>query len=244
MKFPLSSRGSKFLWIAVAALLLGSGASRAHAQENPVDLQAIIKETQQTSQLPHAMTMVWWIPEAFIHAAVSTSPDMTEEKREAFLKPLRSYTIIIVIDAKIGPLGVLNYTPGPDLAASVRLKDNAGNLYNPIDETQINSDAQSFVAIMKPLMANMLGPLGENMSFFVFSSRGKDDAVIANEKKEGALYVEVGKKEFRWRLPLSSILPHKTCPKCKESLSGAYTYCPYDGTKLPETTASQATPKP
>lgn len=190
------------------------------------------------------MTMVWWVPEAFIHAAISTSPDMTEEKREAFLKPLRSYTIIIVIDAKIGPIGALTYTPDTDLAASVRLKDNAGNLYTPIDNTQINSDAQSFVAIMKPLMASMLGPLGQNMNFFVFPRRGKGDAVIADERKEGMFYVEVGKKEFRWRLPLNSVLTPKTCPTCKETLSGAYKYCPYDGTKLPEIAAPQATPKP
>jgi hypothetical protein len=244
MKYPLSNRRSEFLWIAVTALLVGSWATRAHAQENPVDLQAIIKETQQTSQSPSAMTMVWWVPEAFIHAALTTSPDMTEEKREAFLKPLRSYTIIIVIDAKIGAIGGLTYTPGTDLAASVRLKDNAGGLYTPIDNAQINSDTQSFVAIMKPLMANMLGPLGENMNFFVFPRRGKGDTVIADERKEGVFYVEVGKKEFRWRLPLSSVLIPKTCPTCKEIVSGAYKYCPYDGTKLPEITGPQATSKP
>jgi hypothetical protein len=58
---------------------------------------------------------------------------------------------------------------------------------------------------------------------------------ISDATKEGVYYIEVGEKEFRWKLPLGSLLPPKICPVCKEKLSGAYKYCPWDGTKLPET---------
>ena len=55
-------------------------------------------------------------------------------------------------------------------------------------------------------------------------------------KKEGFFLVELGENEFRWRLPLSSLLPLTICPTCGEELSGAYKFCPWDGTKLSETT--------
>lgn len=244
MILPLASRRNKIFWVAVLAWLLVACPSWGHAQENPVDLQAIIKESQQTFQTSGAMTLVWWMPESFFRAAISTNANLTAEKTEAFLKPLRDYTMVIVIDAKIGPIGGFTYTPLTELAGDVRLKDSTGNLYAPIDEAQINSDAKSFITLMKPMMAGALGSMGQNMNFFVFPSRGKDGAAIANEKGEGVFYVDVGKKEFRWRLPLSSILPRKVCPTCKESLSGAYKFCPYDGTKLPEPAAPQATPEP
>ena len=134
MKYPLSSRRNEILWIAVTALLLGSWASRARAQESPLDMQAIIKESQQTSQTPGAMTLVWWMPESFFRAAISTNANLTPEKTEAFLKPLRDYTMVIVIDAKIGPMAGFDYTPVSELAAEVRIKDNAGKLYSPIDD--------------------------------------------------------------------------------------------------------------
>jgi hypothetical protein len=211
-----------------------SWAKCGRAQQSSPDIQAIIKETQQTSQSPGAMTIVWWIPEAFLRATLASNPNMTKEKSEAFMKPLRSYIIMLVIDAKVGPLAGLTYTPTSELATEVRVKDHAGSLYPPVDPTRINSDSQNFIAILKPVMASMLGPMGQNMNFFLFPSSGKDGAAIADESKEGVFYLEVGKKEFHWRLPLGSILPHKTCPVCKESLSGAYRYCPYDGAKLPE----------
>ena len=241
MIFPLTRRRNEILAIAGSAILLVSFARSGRAQQSSPDIQGIVKETQQTVQSPNAISIVWWIPEAFIRASLATNANMTEEKSEAFMKPLRNYILIIVIDAKVGPLAGFNYTPADELASEVRLKDHAGNFYRPVDSAQINSDSQNFISILKPVMASMLGPMGQNMNFFVFPSRDKNGVAIADESKEGEFYLEVGKKEFRWRLPLGSILPHKTCPVCKEILSGAYKYCPYDGTKLPE---FQLTPSP
>jgi hypothetical protein len=46
--------------------------------------------------------------------------------------------------------------------------------------------------------------------------------------------VKMGEKEFHWRLPLGSLLPPKICPKCGETFSGAYKFCPWDGSTLVE----------
>jgi len=56
---------------------------------------------------------------------------------------------------------------------------------------------------------------------------------IADAKEEGSFAVLIGEKKYRWKLPLGSLLPPKTCAECGEELSGAFKFCPYEGTKLP-----------
>jgi len=81
----------------------------------------------------------------------------------------------------------------------------------------------------------MLGPTGQNTHFFLFPAKNEKGQKIAEAKKEGTFSVELNEREFSWRLPLSSLLPPKICPTCGEKLSGAYKFCPWDGSKLPET---------
>jgi hypothetical protein len=224
-------------YIAAAAFLLSATQQSAGAQspqQARPDVEAILKDTQQTSTAEKTLTIAWWIPEQFWRAAMAQNPDSSPERVEAIVKPLRGYTIVAVIDAKTGLLATLEYTPDATLAAEVSIKDRAGNIYAPLPENQIDGNTKTLLAVMKPLLTNMLGALGQNLHFFVFPAQSKDGNPIAEATKEGLFYVEVGKKEFRWKLPLGSVLPTKTCPTCKETLSGAYKYCPYDGTKLPE----------
>jgi hypothetical protein len=224
--------------IPAAMLFLVGWASPGGAQQTDIDIQALIKETQQQSQSKNELTLVWWMPEEFFRAAMSKSQNLPPDKVEELLKPLKVYTILLVIDAKMGMFGKPISKPDAELVAEVQIRDGAGNLYAPLDDKQLNDDAKTFIGIMKPMMANMLGALGESMHFFVFPSHGKEGAIIAQANKEGVFYAEIGKQEFRWKLPLGSVLPRKTCPTCKESMSGAYKYCPFDGTKLPEPPSS------
>ena len=153
---------------------------------------------------------------------------------EEFIKILRPYTVIVVVDGKIGAFGGVTYTPEAAIRDSIQIKDSKGDRYRPFSEGAFDADAKSLLSMMKPLFANMLGPMGQNMVFFLFPSNNKEGQKIADAKKEGSFSVEMGEREFRWRLPLGSLLPPKICPTCGEKLSGAYKFCPWDGTKLPE----------
>ena len=87
-------------------------------------------------------------------------------------------------------------------------------------------------ALLKPMLSNMLGPMGKNFNFYVFPGMTKDKKLIANAKAESNFTVQNGEEAFKWRLPLGSLLPPKTCAKCGEKLNGAFKFCPYDGTPL------------
>jgi hypothetical protein len=111
--------------------------------------------------------------------------------------------------------------------------DASGKSYEPLSNDELPPLLQSILAGMKPGMVAAAGPAGKNMAILVFSNRDTAGKPIADAKSSGTFSVVAAGKAFRWRTPLGALLPPKACPKCGESLSGAYKFCPYDGTPLP-----------
>ncbi|MBI4824671.1 MAG: hypothetical protein HY805_10665 [Nitrospirae bacterium] len=223
---------SKIAMIATLAVLLLFGfIAETLAQET--DINEILRETQKMSQSADDVTMVWWIPGEFWRLSLSADPSTTEAQIEEFINIVSPYTIVVVVDGKMGPLGGVTYTPEADIRTSVKLKDSQGVVYKSLEEGSVGADIKNLLSMMKPIFVNMLGPMGENMHFLLFPAKNKAGMQIANASQEGTFSISLGKREFKWRLPLGSLLSPKTCPKCGEKLSGAYKFCPYDGTRLP-----------
>ena len=231
----VKSRSFRLASIFVAVLLLCGWVKTGLALESKVSLDAVLTETQKMSDKADEMTLVWWIPEEFWRVSFAQDPTVTEAEAEEFVKVLRPYTLIVAVDGTIGQFGGVTYESEADIRASIQIRNNQGTLYSPLGEDKIDADTNNFLSMMKPLFADMLGPMGQNMHIFLFPAKSNKGQQIADAKKEGAFSVELGERIFRWRLPLGSILPLKVCPICGEKLSGAYKFCPWDGTKLPET---------
>jgi hypothetical protein len=200
--------------------------------ESKVDLNNLIQETQQRSDKADEMTFVWWIPEEYWQVSFAQNPAMTQGQAEEFIKVFRPYTLILVVDAKVGTFGTPTYKSEAEIRNSIKLKDSQGNLYPPLSEAEVSVNTKNVLAMMKPMWTNTLGAMGQNMYFFLFLAQNKDGQGIAEAKKEGTFAVMLDEREFRWKLPLKSLLPSKICPTCNEKLSGAYKFCPWDGAKL------------
>ena len=78
----------------------------------------------------------------------------------------------------------------------------------------------------------MIGPMGQNMHVFLFPAKDKKGQDIAAAKREGFFSVKLDKREFKWRLPLGSLLRQKVCSVDGEKLNGAWKFCPWHGTEL------------
>jgi hypothetical protein len=181
------------------------------------------------------MVLAWWTPKEFWQATISQDSMITKAGIEEFMKVLRPYTIIAVIDGKMGAFGGITYKSEADIRSSTFIRDSHGTVYPPLSEDKIDINAKNFLSMMKPILANMLGPMGQNTHFFLFPAENKKGQKIADAKSEGTFSAKIGEKEFRWKLPLGPLLPPKICPSCGERLSGAYKFCPWDGTKLQAT---------
>ena len=206
----------------------------APAVSQEISLNDLLNETQKMSEKSGEMTLVWWVPEEYWRVSLAQDPTVTETQVAQIIESLRPYTVFFAVSGTMGPFGGLTFKTEPELRAGVRLKDGGGNVYSPLPDDQMNPDARNFLSTMKPVFANTIGPMGQNMHFFLFSSQDAKGKPIARATQEGNFSLTLGREEFRWRLPLSSLLPPKICPTDGEKLSGAWKYCPWHGTQLPE----------
>jgi hypothetical protein len=203
-----------------------------------IDLQALTLETQKMSQKPDEMTMVWWIPEEFWAASFAQTPDMTASQIEEFLKVIRRYTILVVVDGTMGAFAGVTYKSEDVIRATTRLLDAQGKSYAPKANEEIDADTTNMLQMIKPVFVNMLGPMGQNMHFLLFPGSDETGTPIANAKGKGRLNVKVGDREFTWRLPLDALLPPQVCGNCKQDCKGSWFFCPWCGTKITKSSGS------
>ncbi|MGO8836709.1 MAG: hypothetical protein ACLQAH_08125 [Limisphaerales bacterium] len=229
MKNQFAANFTFFKYIVALTFLLSS---LCIAQENNPDQQSVIRETQQMSHQENKLTIVWWVPEQFWRISFAANHKLTEEQINGFIKTVKPYTLVAVVKGEFGSFGGVTYESETAIRSKLFLIDSEGNQYSPLDSEEISADMQNFLGMMKPLFANMLGAMGKNFGFYIFPAKGKNGKSIADPEKEGHFSIQLGEEKFKWRLPLGSLLPPKTCPKCGEKLSGSYKYCPFDGTSL------------
>lgn len=196
----------------------------------PIDSQAIIRETQQVVQTPQKLVLVWWVPEEFWRANLERNPNLPPENRERLLGVFRNYTMVLVIDGKLGPVASLSYSSEAAIRANLTVLDTQGGSYSPIKESDVDPDMKNLIQIFKPILANALGPMGQNMNFFLFQTKDRHAVVKATD--EGKFDVVLAEQTFSFRLPLGSILPPKFDAQSGEKFPGNFVYSPYSGAKL------------
>jgi hypothetical protein len=227
-----NKRWINLILLAVLFLFLGR-VGLASAQDPRQELNSLIQDTQKKSDRAGEMSFVWWIPQEYWQLSFAQNPSVTLEQSEKVLAVFKPYTVVAVVDGRSSATAGITYRPEAELRGNIKLKDKAGNIYLPMEDAQINVETKSFLAAMKPVLASVLGPMGQNMYFFVFPAQDSVGEDIANAKKEGSFSVVLdGDRNFDWTLPLSSLMPVKVCSICHRQLNGAYKYCPWDGTKL------------
>jgi len=220
------------LLVSTAGALLAMLVSGAALAQEQVDISALVQETQKSTSDPDKITLVWWIPTEYWEASLAQVPEVEANTKNQILSAVSQYTFMVVVDGTIATFGNINYKPEQDIREAMQVVDAAGTAYRPVPSGEVSQDVQSLLAVLKPFLSNALGPLGENFVFVLFPGKNAQGALLLDPKAETSFVVKLGAEDYRWRLPLGSLLPPKVCPKCQEKLSGAYKFCPYDGTKL------------
>jgi hypothetical protein len=202
------------------------------AQNYSSNLHEIVRETQKQGIRPGRITLVWWVPPEFWRAALLAGRTIPADKVEEMVASISDVNVFIVADAKVGGFGSLTFEPQSELEKRLTVTDGSGKPVATIAEAKQPLATKNMLAMMKPLLSNMLGELGKNLSFFVFEGKNKDGTRRIDPTKPGMLTAKLSEEEFRWRLPLGSLLPPKVCPKCGETFPGNYGFCPFDETPL------------
>jgi len=221
------SRPVKWWSLIIVPLLVGRD-----VYAGDINVAALTQETQRMSQKPDRIAMVWWIPEEFWSASLAQAPGMTTAQADEFLKVIRPYTMVAAVDGTVGAFAGVTYKSEDWIRANTRLVDAQGRSYAPGTVEDVNADTKNMLQIIKPILANMLGPMGQNMHFLLFPAKTEAGTQIAAAREKGQFTVKLGDEEFKWRLPLDALLPAKLCPACKQECKGSWSFCPWCGESL------------
>jgi hypothetical protein len=221
--------GAKLLTSLLLACL---SAGTAAAQASRIDTNALTEETQKSHPDPDRMALVWWIPEEFWEATLAQDPATSKAQAEAFLKTVRPYLIFGVVDGKMGAFGGVTYKSEATIRSTIEVVDARGAAHLPIAHEKVDADTRNLLAMMRPVLSNVIGKTGENLHFVLFPATDAAGRRIADANAEGMLTLKLGADVFKWRLPLASLLPPKVCPVDGEQMSGGWKFCPWHGERL------------
>jgi len=220
------------LWGVCAPPLRAQQADATAAEKTSVT--DIVRETQKTVGGKGMVGLVWWIPAEYWERAAEEQGQSLEAANSTFA-PLHDYTMVVVAVGKLG-IGNINWYPEDDIRSSTTLRDATGTAYKPL--TQISPDALGVASFLKPMFANMLGTMGQNLQILFFPAKSEKGTPLANPVREGRFSVIIanlmGQKEtiYEWRLPLTSLSPPKYCPVGKERVEANWKFCPWHGNRL------------
>jgi hypothetical protein len=218
------------VFIGFVALLFATVGS----SEETFDMGAFLKETQRASSSPRELRLIWWIPTQFWEASMAKG-GADRKKMDEILEVLGRYTMVAVVDGHIGPMGGVTYMPPEAIRQAIIVKDPYGGAHRPLDDAAIDADTRNLLQTARPIVANVLGPTGQNMHFILFPSKTSDGRPIADPMSSGTFTVTLGAADFSYRLPLGSLLPPKYDPKSGEVFPGNYQFNPFTGTSLTTT---------
>lgn len=215
-------------------LLLIAAPGWTWAQSAQERVNAIINETQKQGNRAGRVTIVWWMPTEFWRATGVAEATLTTAQVDEMVAAVQDVIVFAIIDGKLNTLGAGEFTAPEVLRKNISLSDAQGKPIALLPEEKQSVGTKNLLAVMRPVWANMLGEFGKNLSLFVFEGKNKDGSRRIDPTKPGSFVIRLSGEEFRWRLPLGSLLPSKTCPKCNENYAGNYAFCPFDATPLKE----------
>ena len=173
-----------------------------------ISIDALITETQFSSDTPNAIEMIWWLPRTFWKVSFAQDPNTNEADIAAIEELLENKELFVVINGKVGHFGGVSYTPIEELIDNISFMFNGEKLLIE-DSKALSPDLTNFLSMMKPMMANMLGPMGENLHFILLKNNDKSNVLPIDSKEKGVLKVRMNSFIREVDLPLESVLIEK-----------------------------------
>ena len=202
------------------------------AQDFKVSINKLTEETQQLSEAPDNLKLVWWIPIEFWETVLQENKTMTDDQVNEILQVFQQYTLLATLNGTINDFGDITYVTREKNFKTLEIVDTHNKSFFPLKEDTIDKKTLDVILFMKPVLANMLGKVGENMHFFLFQKKDNPLERIINPKKEGRFSVKFDGEEFHWQLPLPSLVKPKKCPVDNKLMNGTWKYCPHHGKEL------------
>src|SRR5438067_3465069 len=167
--------------VILALLLLACGVLSA---ARGAEIEQIIRDTQRMSHKPGRIDLVWWVPSIFWQETFKADSHMSGAQKEEFVKILDDYTVFILVSSEIGPMAAVTPRTKDELLKNTEYKVG-GEVIEPLPDEKLTQAAKNLFAMMKPVMANMLGQFGQGIEFIAYSNK-KNGKKIIDPKTAGS----------------------------------------------------------
>jgi hypothetical protein len=224
MKRGIRRGGTWRLAACLIVSLMGVGRVRA------VEVREFIHETQQSSNVGQQLTLVWWLPPEFWEVSMASNPNISAQTSADISATFHDYQVFALVRASTGVGGLTALQSNADLVSNAHF-EVAGQPIAPIPPDKVPPGIQTMLGAMRPMLANMLGQLGQSMELVVYPGV-VDQHRLIEPLKSGSFQFALYDQTFHWRTPLASLLPKKVDRKTKEEFPGNYDFNPYTGDKL------------
>ncbi len=230
--------------IAIVAVVLGlvlTAGPILGTKTRPIEdvsVDEMTSETQLCIEPSDGMNMTWYVPLEFWKASLAQDKSVSPADAHTMIEALRPYNIVLCVRADINSLGTFKFhTKKQVTKALIVTYAKADGTDIPLQRvTNLSDDASMVLSVMRPILTNAMGKLGQNMHFFVYSNKDKSGKVIVDPTQQGALKISLAKTPHeaggtgRIELPLNCLfVPRKHCGK---SMHVSWNYCPFCGKKL------------
>ncbi|HVF58052.1 MAG TPA: hypothetical protein VM934_18025 [Pyrinomonadaceae bacterium] len=212
-------------------------AQQAAAPEHDTDIGAFAKEVMILKMEGGQAQLAMWMPfEFFVDAAAAQSgkPRSAIESDIAFLKP---YITIAVQHSLDKPDGSSLYATEAEIRSRAVLRLDDGTEIAPL--TTVPPLVSVTLSALKTFIAADGGAGNANLHLLIFPNKtAQGKPVVSTTQKDKLTLTLKNHKTFRaasftWRTPFDAATHTPDCPKCKSAMSAKWSYCPYDGQKLP-----------
>jgi hypothetical protein len=224
---------------AIVAAVLITFATGSLLWAGGVDMQKFVQETQKLDRGPNSFRFVWWIPTEYWKEIFRNNPNLTEDQKKTLIRAVEDYIVFSVIDGKTTQLGSVVPASRDEIVSKFSLAIGQGKQMKPLPDAEVSSDTKNLFAMMKPVIANMLGQFGQGMEFICFQGVDSKGKRLLDPVGNVSFSATLGASTFKWRLPLGSLLPPKYDSLTGEMFPGNYIYNPFTGSKLISTPSNK-----
>jgi len=216
--------------VSIAAILISvTTQGQIHQQ---ISLTDFVKDVQQWKKEDDKMRLAWWLPGVYWEIALAGNKQIPPGTVEQIQTALKDYVVICAADITINVDGSIDFVPDGELRKTITLYDMSGNTHLPLPDDAVSTEALALAESLKPVFAQAIGQLGKGMHIFFFTVQDDKKNNLIDEVKKGEFKIVHSNSEFKWILPLGTLLPQKLCPSDNEKMMGNWSYCPIHGVKL------------
>jgi hypothetical protein len=227
-----------FLALGLVLPLCANAGAIEKKQPKDVDISAMTNETQRTSYAG-GVHLAWWIPPEYWEASLSRDPNVTDAARKQVLDTLRGYSMLAVVQAEVGALGNFTFYERDAVIKGLKLELSDGKDWaSLVPLAEVPQTLAPLLKVLGPILSSAMGPMGQNMNFFVLDDQKKGGRLIS-PYEPGMLRITltdnkgVKLEPLLIEFPLDSLYVPRRCPNGKPA-HVSWMVCPWDGSKLPQ----------